>query len=85
MEVRPGYKIFSKLQHGEGGGQYGRQQRHRMPAEDRRNNNGAAGVAAEERRNELHLASHEQHRLTTASIIEHGIEAERNKFVYEVS
>ena len=56
-----------------------------MPAEDRRNNNGAAGVAAEERRNELHLASHEQHRLTTASIIEHGIEAERNKFVYEVS
>ena len=56
-----------------------------MPAEDRRNNNGAAGAAAEERRNELHLASHEQHRLTTASIIEHGIEAERNKFVYEVS
>ena len=56
-----------------------------MPAEDLRNNNGAAGAAAEERRNELHLASHEQHRLTTASIIEHGIEAERNKFVYEVS
>ena len=50
-----------------------------MPAEDRRNE------AAEERRNELHLASHEQHRLTTASIIENGIKTERNKFVYEVS
>ena len=56
-----------------------------MPAEDRRNNGEAGAGAAEERRNELHLASHEQHRLTTASIIEHGIEAERNKFVYEVS
>ena len=53
-----------------------------MSAEDRRND---GAEAAEERRNELHLASHEQHRLTTASIIEHGIEAERNKFVYEVS
>ena len=56
-----------------------------MPAEDRRNNGAAGAAEAEERRNELHLASHEQHRLTTASIIEHGIEAERNKFVYEVS
>ena len=40
---------------------------------------------AAEQRNELHLASHEQHRLTTASIIENGIKTERNKFVYEVS
>ena len=58
-----------------------------MPSEDKRHRSRFEQEAAEaaEQRNELHLASHEQHRLTTASIIENGIKAERNKFVYEVS
>ena len=54
-----------------------------MPAEDKGHYYGQE-MRAEEQRNELHLASHEQHRLTTASIVENGIKAERNKFVYEV-
>ena len=42
-------------------------------------------MRAQEPRNELHLANHNQHRLTTARIIENGIKDEKNKFVYEVS
>ena len=62
-----------------------------MPAEEKKRRLGGGHrpqsyeVEAAEQRNELHLASHEQHRLTTARVIENGITAEKNKFVYEVS
>lgn len=39
----------------------------------------------EEQRNELHLHSHEQHRLTQARIIENGLYPETNKYIYEVN